>query len=110
MSSSFWQKTPCFDSLSPVTAGGPSGGIRSRLREMAHVLQELPQGFLRLRRGGDMLASFQAEWCHLFNAIRNNTPVECTLEDGRRALRVVLAAARSTSCGRPVKIAEVSEL
>ncbi len=103
MSSLFWQETPC-------SAGGRSDGIRSRLREMAHVLQELPQGFLRLRRGGDMLASFQAEWCHFFNAVRNNTPVECTLEDGRRALQAVLAATRSASCGRPVKVAEVSEL
>ncbi len=99
-----------FDSLSCVAAGSPSDGIRSRLREMARVLQEVPQGLLRLRRGGDMLASFQAEWRHFVNAIRNNTPVECTLEDGRRALQVVLAATRSASWGRPVNVVEVSEV
>jgi myo-inositol 2-dehydrogenase / D-chiro-inositol 1-dehydrogenase len=97
-----------FDSLQYVAGGTRSDGIPIRLREMAHALREAPQGLSRLRRGGDFLASFQAEWRHFFAAIRDDTPVQCTLEDGRRALNVVLAAARSASWGRPVRVADVS--
>lgn len=63
-----------------------------------------------LRPGDDMPASFQSEWRQFFNAIRNNTPVECMLEDGRHALQVVLAATRSTYCRRPVRVAEISNV
>jgi len=39
-------------------------------------------------------------------AIRDDTPVECSLEDGERALQVVLAAAASAALRQPIKIAK----
>lgn len=98
-----------FDSFAYVAGGSRPDGIRSRLNEVVRILQEVPQGLLRLRRGGDFLASFQAEWRHFFDAIRHDIPIASTLEDGRRALQVVLAATQSASSGCPVRPVEVSE-
>jgi len=98
-----------FDSFEYVTGPSSPDGIQVRLREMVRALQEMPRGLLRLRQGGDFLASFQTEWRHFFHAVRYDSPIECTFEDGRRALQVVLAAAKSASLGRPVKVGEVSE-
>jgi predicted dehydrogenase len=88
--------------LAVPTAVGPATGENAWAPRVA-------QGLLRLCRGGAMLASFQAEWRHFSDAIQNDTPVECTLENGRRALLIVLAATRSAALNRPVKVAELSE-
>lgn len=98
-----------FDSLVRSAGTDPTDGAGARLRELVRIAREAPQGFLRLRRGGDFIASYQAEWRHFFAAIRRDVPIACTLDDGRRALQVVLAAARSASSGRPVAVAEASE-
>ena len=50
------------------------------------------------------MASYKAEWRHFVDSIQNDTPVECTLEDGRRALQVVLAAVESASKRQPVEV------
>ena len=94
-----------FDGLDYSSLSGFPGDARSRLRKAAHTLKELPQGLWRMRWGGDFIASYQAEWRHFIDAILQDTRVECTLEDGRRALQVVLAAAASASLGQPVTVA-----
>jgi predicted dehydrogenase len=58
-----------------------------------------------MRHGGDYVASYCAEWRHFLEAIRNDTPVECTLADGRHALQVALAAVHSAASGQPVHVA-----
>jgi myo-inositol 2-dehydrogenase/D-chiro-inositol 1-dehydrogenase len=94
-----------FDGLEYFSPTGFSGDVRTRLRRIAHTLKELPRGLWGIRRGGDLGASYQAEWCHFIDAIRQDTPLECTLEDGRRALEVVLAAVASASLGQPIIVA-----
>lgn len=74
------------------------------LLKIAHVLTAMSQAALRARQGGDFLASYRAEWRHFIDCIRRDVPVECTLEDGRRALQVALAAMESASRGKPVKV------
>ena len=71
-----------------------------------HALKEFPRALLR--RGGltDYYASFVKEWEHFVECVREGKPPECSLVDGRRALEIVLAATKSASVGRPVKIAE----
>jgi myo-inositol 2-dehydrogenase / D-chiro-inositol 1-dehydrogenase len=93
-----------FDSLTFAMGNRRSQSITGRLHDATRKLQELPQGLLGLRRGGDFLASYQTEWQHFFDAVRQDIPVESTLEDGRQALRVVLAAIKSAASGRPVKV------
>jgi len=95
-----------FDGLEYFSSTSVPGDVRTRLRQLAHTLKELPQGVLRMPQGGDFAASYQAEWRHFLDAIRQDTPVECSLEDGRRALQVVLAAVTSASLGHPVKVAQ----
>jgi myo-inositol 2-dehydrogenase / D-chiro-inositol 1-dehydrogenase len=98
-----------FDSFRYKRGDDRTDGLRVRINETVKALGEAPEGFFRLRNGGDFIASFQAEWRHFYNAIRNDSPVQCTFEDGRRALEAVLAAVKSTSLGRPVKLAEISD-
>jgi myo-inositol 2-dehydrogenase/D-chiro-inositol 1-dehydrogenase len=94
-----------FDGLEYFSPSNLPGDVRTRLRKIVHTLKELPQGVLRMRQGGDFIASYRAEWRHFIDCIQQGIPPECTLEDGRRALEVALAAVGSASLGQPVKVA-----
>ncbi len=80
--------------------------ISARVKKVIHVLRELPKAVSTIRRGGEFMASYRAEWQHFIHAIQNDTQVECTLEDGRRAVQIALAATQSASLGQPVKVAQ----
>lgn len=95
-----------FDGLDFCRTSDSPGGIRTRVQGVARALREVPQAVLRLRQGGDYVASYQAEWRHFIDAVRHDTPVECTLTDGRRALQVALAAMHSAASGQAVKVAQ----
>lgn len=82
------------------------GDLRTRLRQAAGLLREMPEIVGALRSGGDFDASYAALWQHLFDAIRHAAPVGCTLEDGHRALQAALAAAESAHLGQPVRVAQ----
>lgn len=97
-----------FDSFDYATGASRTDGIGVRLNKAQRALRETPQEVLRLRQGGDFLISYQTEWRQFCAAIRNDVPVLCTLDDGRRALQIALAATRSVTLGRPVKVAEIS--
>jgi predicted dehydrogenase len=94
-----------FDGLEFIPLHSCAGDLHNRLWNMARFFKELPQGIFQARHGGDYNASFRAQWQHFIDCIRRGTPVECTLEDGRRALQVALAAVQSASTGQPVKVA-----
>jgi predicted dehydrogenase len=94
-----------FDGLEFIPLHSCAGDVGNRLRNMARFFKELPYGILQARHGGDYNASFRAQWQHFIDCIRRDIPVECTLEDGRRALQVALAAVKSASKGQPVKVA-----
>jgi len=93
-----------FDGLELCLKNQPPGGARAQLRKFSHTLKELPRGLKNLLQGGDFVGSYRAEWRHFIDAIRHGTNVECTLEDGWRALEVVLAAIDSSVVGRPVMV------
>jgi len=57
-----------------------------------------------MRTGGDYFDSYRAEWAHFGDAVRSIGPVASTIQDGRRSLDVVLAAAQSINTGQPVRI------
>jgi predicted dehydrogenase len=59
-----------------------------------------------MRTGGDYFDSYKAEWIHFGAAIRNRTSIGATVDDGRRSLEVVLAAAQSINTGRPIKVTD----
>lgn len=77
--------------------------IRLRLAGQMRFFTELPQR-IRNTRESDYLASYRAEWAHFAEAIRTGGAVGATLEDGRRALQVVLAVVESATTGKPVTV------
>ncbi len=79
-----------FDGLEVLAPRSRSpGGVGTRVRQAARSLLAVPSAVGSMRRGGDFFASYGAEWRHFADAIRHDTPVECTVDDGRRALEVL---------------------
>jgi myo-inositol 2-dehydrogenase/D-chiro-inositol 1-dehydrogenase len=81
----------------PRSPGGASKGI-------GRAIGGLPRRAMRARLGGDYVLSYREEWKHFVEAIQRGEPPESTLEDGRRALQVALAAIQSASQGAPVRV------
>jgi myo-inositol 2-dehydrogenase / D-chiro-inositol 1-dehydrogenase len=92
------------DGIEHASSLGEPGGIKNRIEGMGRTLRALPSGLSAIRYGGDFVDSYRAEWRHFIDAIRNETPTESTLEDGRSALEAALAVVASISTGRAVKI------
>lgn len=95
-----------FDGLHVVPGARPADGLRERARNLARTLKSVPEILPILRKGGDYLASYCAEWQHFIECIQQDRTPECSLDDGRRALQVVLAATASASSGAPVRLAQ----
>jgi myo-inositol 2-dehydrogenase/D-chiro-inositol 1-dehydrogenase len=96
-----------FDGLEWASAASIPGDVRSRVDAAKRLVQELPQAISGLRHGGEWALSYREEWRHFLASLRNGSPPGCTLEDGRHALAVALAAMESVSTGRSVTIVRV---
>jgi myo-inositol 2-dehydrogenase/D-chiro-inositol 1-dehydrogenase len=94
-----------FDGLEISPAANVPGDMRVRLSRIAYALRELPPAVLK-RRGGDYVATYGQEWQHFIDSINRDMPVECTLDDGRRATQILLASLDSAVRGQPVKVAQ----
>ncbi len=94
-----------FDGLDFSSTSSPPGDIRSRIRKIGQTVTELPSAAMGLRQGGDYVGTYRTEWRHFIDSIQLDTPVECTLEDGRRATQIMLASQESAARGQPVKLA-----
>ena len=93
-----------FDGLEQYGLRETEGMLRPRLRHLVHSLRELPGGLARMHRLGDYGDSYRAEWQHLVDVVARGVPADCALEDGRAALRIVLAAAASASRRETVRV------
>lgn len=82
------------------------GAVRGGLRRLRRLIGGLPRRAARARQGGDYVLSYREEWRHFIECIQRDVPPSCTLEDGRRALQVALAAIESASRGVPVEVRE----
>ncbi|CAG0989652.1 myo-inositol 2-dehydrogenase / D-chiro-inositol 1-dehydrogenase [Burkholderiales bacterium] len=94
-----------FDGYATADAASVAGDGRARLRSAMRFARALPRAVLDARRGGAWPLTYRDTWRHFAAAIRGRVPVESTLDDGRRALAVVLAAIESAATGRSVKVA-----
>jgi predicted dehydrogenase len=81
-----------YDGLEVVPAGRLHGEVGQRLRRGLRLLRAAPGAIGSRRAGGDLARAFQAQWRAFAAAIREEAPLAVTLEDGRRALDLVLAA------------------
>jgi predicted dehydrogenase len=93
-----------FDGLEFLPAATMPGDLRYRARQFAQALRELPRVAPVIAKGGDYVASFRNEWEHFVRAIERDKPIECTVEDGQRALEIVMAAVSSAEMGAPVRV------
>ncbi|BCA55527.1 inositol 2-dehydrogenase [Nitrospira sp. KM1] len=93
-----------FDGLECATTTSIPGDVRSRVDAAKRLIQELPQALLGFRHGGEWLLSYRDEWRHFLASLQNGAQPGCTLEDGRQALAVALAAINSASTGKSVRV------
>lgn len=93
-----------FDGLDISATSDTPGSIRSRLTGLNKFATELPKAIASLRRGGEWFQSYIEEWRHFADRIQTGLPVECGLEDGRRALACALAAMESAASGNSVSV------
>lgn len=94
-----------FDGFELLPNQNTLGGAPARLRRLARIARETPRALRSAHRGGASFDSYGEEWRHFAEAIHRGLPFEATLEDGRHALEVALAAAESSSAGIPVSCA-----
>ena len=96
-----------FDGLELLRLHSHDGDVKNRIKNAIRFIKELPHAVIQARYGGDFRASFRAEWKHFIDCIIQDKPVECTLEDGKRALKIALASLKAASSGEPVKLSDV---
>ena len=82
------------------------GAPRTRLRTILETVKQVVAHAGEIRHGGAFDATYEAEWTAFAKAIRQGEEPQPSLEDGRRALQVVLAAAHSVTTGAPVRVAD----
>lgn len=94
-----------FDGLAFYPTYTMPGAPAERFARLAAFLRGLPRALPRIHRAGDYRISYREQWRHFLDCIRHDVPAAATLEDGRRALVVVLAAVESAETGKPVAVA-----
>ena len=72
---------------------------------MLSKVSRLPAALKAARQGGDFQASYSRQWGRIVGALRGGEPMPASLSDGREALRIVLAALRSSQEGSVVSLA-----
>jgi predicted dehydrogenase len=95
-----------FDGLTHANLRDLPGAPATRVRGILATTRQLAGRLGEIRQGGVFDATYRAEWRNFAAAVRGLEAPACTLEDGRRALEIILAAARSASLGRPVTVGE----
>jgi predicted dehydrogenase len=95
-----------FAPLEVEPVGASPGGVGNRVRAATAVLRTLPGALARARLGGDFRESYRLEWEHFLRAVGGEGSEEGTLEDGVRALELLLAAAESARTGRALRPSE----
>lgn len=93
-----------FDGLEIIPKGVQMGGFPRRLKRMTSTLGSVTQMISALSDGGDYVATYRRRWEHFRECIAGHSTVNGTLEDGRRALQLVIAARQSAAEKRAVKV------
>ena len=87
------------DSLELTPVGGASGGALRRLQPLLQRAARLPAALRAARGGGDYMLSYVHEWRRIVAALASGEPMPATVEDGRQAAAVTLAALQSAAGG-----------
>lgn len=93
-----------FDGLTLAARAIGPGSVQARLRGILHTFRSLPAGFRSLTSGGDYLATYRRQWRHYAATLLRGAPPAATLDDGRAAARIAIAAGESARSGRAVSL------
>lgn len=85
----------CFDGVHVTPRGVFAGTVSERLRGLGRTARALPS-ILDIRYGGTFRRSYRDQWLAFAESIAHDTPVPCSPDDGRRAVRAALSAYRSS--------------
>lgn len=90
----------CYSAEGPVWQPVRAFGLRYRLAQFGRRLRTVPAEIAAWCGRNQMLESYRAQWQHVARCARGEDTSRCTLEDGRRALDMVLAAIASADARR----------
>lgn len=93
-----------FDGLQFYPSDAYPGAVADRVKRGARSLLSLPGLIHDARHGGSFQATFAACWRSFAEAVRSGSPPICTLEDGRHALQIALAAESSVRSKLPAPL------
>ena len=82
----------------------PPGSPAARLRRAREAVRRPSESYRAVRNGGDFRISYVEQWRHFARAVRGEVAPSPTLADGRAALEIALAAARSADSGSSVRL------
>jgi predicted dehydrogenase len=82
----------------------PPGSPAARLRRAREAVRRPSESYRAVRSGGDFRVSYVEQWRHFARAVRGEVAPSPTLVDGRAALEIALAAARSADSGSSVHL------
>jgi predicted dehydrogenase len=93
-----------FDGLQFVPQTVTPGSLSGHLKRLGQTVLSLPAGLRSAVSGGAYLATFVEEWRRFAASVRDGVEPAASLEDGRAAALLSIAAARSASSGEPVSL------
>jgi predicted dehydrogenase len=93
-----------YDGFELQLGSGFGGDVRQRLGGLARTAVELPAYLRGIRRGGDYVDSYTAEWRYFVEAASGRVPADPGLEDGVRNVEVLVAALESLTSSRAVPL------
>jgi myo-inositol 2-dehydrogenase/D-chiro-inositol 1-dehydrogenase len=95
------------DGLRFGASGAFEGGLASRVDAAIGAVAAAPRALADRRLGGVYLASYVGLWDAVARTLGDGVPAVATLDAGRRALAIALAAVRSAREGRSVRVEDV---
>jgi myo-inositol 2-dehydrogenase / D-chiro-inositol 1-dehydrogenase len=95
-----------FDGFHVARRTEPPGSPTARLHRAGEALNRPGESYRAIRSGGDFRVSYIEQWRHFARVVRGEVLPSPTLADGRAALEIALAAARSADCGSSAQVGE----
>ena len=94
-----------FDGFERIAADATPGGFGRPLHDALRWARELPWALAALPAGGEWRRAYREQWRQFATAVRTGVVTGATLDDGRHALAVALAACQSAARGAPERVA-----
>jgi predicted dehydrogenase len=91
-----------FDGLEVAPLSRLPGSLAARAQSILRTMRALPAGVNGAFKGGDYAQTYARQWRRFADSILRGQPSAATLDDGRAAVRIAIAAVDSIAEGRPV--------